>query len=133
MTNEDIEEWRAAFSKGGWKGNELAQLNALCDLAQRGLDYAALEKRCEEAELAARFNGERVAQIERTISNLTSSLLSAESSLAAAQKVVDEMVPRSRYDACNQDWLNALAEIERIRKVAKEEIERLNRALKEHP
>lgn len=35
------------------------------------------------------------------------------------------MVPRSRYDACNRDWLEAKAEIERVKAAAKAEIERI--------
>lgn len=40
-----------------------------------------------------------------------------------------DTVPRSRYDACNQDWLNAKAELKEVREVASREIARLEHQL----
>lgn len=41
-----------------------------------------------------------------------------------------DTVPRSRYDACNADWLAARDELKRVREIAKNEIERLERELR---
>jgi chromosome segregation ATPase len=55
----------------------------------------------------------------------------AEATLAAKDARITELeqelhdrdvVPRSRYNACNQDWLDALKELERVRGVAKIEL-----------
>ena len=36
-----------------------------------------------------------------------------------------DTVPRTRYDACNQDWLDSKRELEHVREVAKVEIDEL--------
>ena len=36
-----------------------------------------------------------------------------------------DTVPRTRYDACNQDWLDSKRELEHVREVAEAEIDKL--------
>ena len=38
---------------------------------------------------------------------------------AGYKHALDEMVPRSRYDACNSDWLAAKAELKNVREAAR--------------
>lgn len=47
------------------------------------------------------------------------------------RKQLEQSVPRSRYDACNQDWLNAKAELKEVRAIATAEIERLQKQLEQ--
>ena len=41
------------------------------------------------------------------------------------RKQLSESVPRSRYDACNQDWLDAKAKLEQVQQAASKAIEQL--------
>ena len=41
------------------------------------------------------------------------------------RKQLSESVPRSRYDACNQDWLDAKAKLEQVQQAASKVIEQL--------
>ena len=41
------------------------------------------------------------------------------------RKQLSESVPRSRYDACNQDWLDAKAKLEQVQQAASKEIAQL--------
>jgi len=48
--------------------------------------------------------------------------------LDAREQLEDrDTVPRSRYNACNSDWLEAKATAERVRKTATEQIEKAER------
>ena len=41
------------------------------------------------------------------------------------RKQLSESVPRSRYDACNQDWLDAKAKLKQVQQAASKEIKQL--------
>jgi hypothetical protein len=49
--------------------------------------------------------------------------------LQSAQSETQDTVPRSRYDACNQDWLDTKAELATVRQNVKAEFERLREGL----
>ena len=46
------------------------------------------------------------------------------------RKQLSESVPRSRYDACNQDWLDAKAKLEQVQQAASKEIAQLEGRVK---
>src|SRR4026208_1575897 len=60
---------------------------------------------------------------ERDIAQSEVARLQAE--IAAAKAELDDTVPRSRYDACTKDWMDAKNELERVRMRAIEEIDLL--------
>lgn len=58
----------------------------------------------------------------RKLVELTDQLAQAQQTIERLEK---DVVPRSRYDACNQDWLDALEKLKNVQEAARAEINRL--------
>ena len=82
-------------------GAEFSQALARYGVAERGNDIRAAREQIEAHDAAQR----------QEIEDL--------------RKQLSESVPRSRYDACNQDWLDAKAKLEQVQQAASKEIAQL--------
>ena len=80
-------------------------------------DYAAVE-----AELAA-------MQSKRNALAYTVKLIAGERDALAVQIADRDVVPRSRYDAVNTDWLNAKTKLKWLQDIATKEIDTLHQQL----
>ena len=65
------------------------------------------------------------AEADQALNRLLDHDLAQRQEIEDLRKQLSESVPRSRYDACNQDWLDAKAKLEQVQQAASKEITQL--------
>jgi hypothetical protein len=135
LSREQIEELRGNLinryvtSVANVYPTPVMHINILCDLALSALDRQGpasgspdLVGRLERYEASHRVSGN--TNTADTFKEAAQALRTLE-----AERDSKDTVPRSRYDACNADWLAAKAELDKVVRNATKEIESLQHQL----